>query len=67
MENFVSENGKLYLNDRELPPLPFNKKVKDPVVIEDKIYVSGYELCGCEWKRTFKAWICKWIGWWLNV
>lgn len=64
MSKLIVKDDKMYLDERELPPLPHRKKFLNPVVIEDGIYVNGYELCNNEWKRTLKAWLCQFIGWW---
>lgn len=56
-------NNKLYCNGIELPSLPHNKKPANVTQIGNNIYADGYELCDNKWKRTFKAWIARHIGW----
>lgn len=65
MVKFIVKDDKMYFGERELPPLPHKKKVLSPTIIGDEIFVNGYELFGDKWKRTFKAWLCNHIGWWI--
>lgn len=68
-DTIVVENNEIYLVGcdvvEKLPPLPKRRKVDNPVVLNGVPYIRGYELVNGKWKRTFKAWVYKHIGWWI--
>ena len=48
-------NGKTIINGIELPSIPGKNGVANVSMINNKIYINGYELINGEWKRTLKA------------
>lgn len=61
----VLDSGKLFFNGIELPPLPSRRKGINQTVIDNKIYVNGFELTNGKWKRTFAAWLYSMFNGWL--
>lgn len=55
-------DGKIFINAKSLPPLPNNKKVRNPVILGDNIYIDGYEWRGHRWKRTLSAFLVQFLG-----
>ena len=55
-QSTVITSGKIFVNGVELPPLPNNQKITNSTVINNKVYVNGYEFKNGKWKKTFKAW-----------
>lgn len=58
----VVEDGKIFLNDEQLPSLPTRKKSLNPLVIGDEVYINGFELRDGKWKRSIKAWLYQFVG-----
>lgn len=58
----VVEDGKIFLNDEQLPSLPSRKKYLNPLVIGDEVYINGFELRDGKWKRSFRAWLAQYLG-----
>ena len=57
----VSNKDGIYLNGKNLPPLPNQSKnngftiSNNTTIIDNHIFVNGYEYKNGEWKRTFRA------------
>lgn len=52
----IVDRGYIQLNDQIIPPPPGRRSVRTTVaMINDHIYVNGYEYVNGEWKRTLKA------------
>lgn len=50
---YMNSNGRIYVNGKEIPcPLENPNSV---TVVNDKVYIDGYELKGNKWKRTIRA------------
>lgn len=58
----IVENGKIFLDGKQLPPLPSRKKNLNPLVIGDDVYINGFELVDGKWKRSLRAWLAQYIG-----
>lgn len=56
---FNMKDGNLYFQGEKLPPCPGNNN--NITVINDKIYVGGYEWTGTQWKRTARAIWHRWF------
>ena len=54
--NTIITSEKIIINGIELPPLPNNMKFTNATIINNKVYVNGYEFKNGKWKKTFKAW-----------
>lgn len=50
---FHVQGDTVYFKGEQLPPCP--GKSNNITVINDKIYVGGYEWTGTTWKRTARA------------
>lgn len=51
----VQINGTVIIDGVELPPCPSESKCMNSTVINNKVYLNGYEWKGGEWKRTLAA------------
>jgi hypothetical protein len=61
-DTIVIQDGKIFLNKKELPPLPRGNKIKGfPVVLNEIPYINGYELINGKWKRTMRAFMLQYI------
>jgi hypothetical protein len=58
----IVEDGKIFLNGKQLPSLPTRKKNLNPLVVGDEVYINGFELRDGKWKRSFRAWLAQYIG-----
>ena len=58
----IVEDGKIFLNGKQLPSLPTRKKRLNPLVVGDEVYINGFELRDGKWKRSFRAWLVQYIG-----
>lgn len=45
--------NRVIVNGIEMPPCP--AKGHNSTIIDNKVYLNGYELVSGEWKRTLKA------------
>lgn len=54
----VSEN-EVTINGVKMPPCP--AKGHNSTIIDNKVYLNGYELVNGKWKRTLKALWYKWF------
>lgn len=52
-------DGEIMVNGAKVPPCP--TKGCNITVINNKVYLNGYELIDGKWKRTLKALIHKWF------
>lgn len=57
--NCQISDGRLILNGKEIPKPP--TKMNNTTMINDKVFVDGYEYKDGEWKRTLRAWIHKYF------
>lgn len=55
----INSHGRIYVNGKEIP-CPFENP-NNITVINDKVFVDGYEWKNGEWKRTIRAMWHKWI------
>ena len=53
-------NNRVIINGVEVPPCPSKSKNVKSCVINDKIYVNGFEFKNGEWKRTLSA-LLHWL------
>lgn len=55
----IVKDNKVIINGDTLPPLPTGKRLKsigsNIAVINNRIYVDGYEYKNGKWKRTLRA------------
>ena len=57
-----NKGGKIFLDGEQLPSLPTRKKILNPLVVGDMVYINGFELRDGKWKRSFRAWLAQFIG-----
>ena len=54
-------NGQAYYKGNPLPKLPNkHQSYSNVTIINDKLYINGYEWKNNQWKRTLKA---LWYNW----
>ena len=53
--NVAQIQGTIVIDGVELPPCPSKSKWTSSTIIDDKIYLNGYEWKDGEWKRTLAA------------
>ena len=53
--NVIITDGKVMIRGIELPPVPSNKNYHQSAIINDKVYINGYEWKRGKWRRTLKA------------
>ena len=52
----VTTVGKeVWINGIKLPPVPSKRNGYNQTVIDQNVYIDGFEYKNGEWKRTFKA------------
>lgn len=51
----VTIGKRVWINGEELPEVPSKKQGYNQTVINNKIYIDGYEWKNGKWKRTLKA------------
>ena len=51
--------NEVTINGVKMPPCP--AKGRNSTIINNKIYIDGYELVNGKWKRTLKALWHKWF------
>ena len=61
-DSIIVKDGNIFLNGKQLPSLPTRKKILNPLVIGDEVYINGFELRDGKWKRSFRAWLVQYIG-----
>jgi hypothetical protein len=52
-------NGTVIINGVELPPPPTD--CRSTTVINNKVYIDGYEFKNGRWKKTLRAWWHLWF------
>jgi len=52
-------NGTVVVNGVELPPPP--TKCYSTTIINNKVYIDGYEFKNGKWKKTLRAWWHLWF------
>lgn len=52
-------NGIVIVNGVELPPPPTN--CRSTTIINNKVYIDGYEFKNGAWKKTLRAWWYLWF------
>lgn len=55
----VVSGNEVTINGVKMPPCP--AKGHNSTIIDNKVYLNGYELVNGEWKRTLKALWHKWF------
>lgn len=56
MSSTIITGERIIINGIELPPLPNGAGFTNCTVINNKVYVNGYEFRNGKWKKTFMAW-----------
>lgn len=51
--------NEVTINGVKMPPCP--AKGHNSTIINNKVYLNGYELINGKWKRTLRAWWYKWF------
>jgi hypothetical protein len=54
----IGNKNEVYINGKKLPPLPNQSKnctTINQTVINNHVFVNGYEYKNGEWKRTLRA------------
>jgi len=46
---------RVWINNKELPPVPSKRDGYNQTIINQKVYIDGYEYKDGKWKRTLKA------------
>jgi hypothetical protein len=55
-------NNQIMINGEIIPPPPKQKGSCNSVtIIDNKVYVNGYEYKNGKWQKTFNAFIHKWF------
>ena len=57
----VVVGNNVTINGTKLPPCPTKRKVHSSAVINDKVYIDGYEFVNGKWKKTLKALWHRWF------
>lgn len=55
MSVIIQVGGKVIVDGATLPPCPSKSKQINSVVVNDRIYMNGYEFVNDKWKRTIRA------------
>lgn len=55
----VVSGNEVTINGVKMPPCP--AKGHNSTIIDNKVYLNGYELVNGKWKRTLKALWYKWF------
>ena len=54
----IGNKNEVYINGQKIPPLPNQSKFainNNTTIINNHIFMNGYEFKNGEWKRTLKA------------
>lgn len=51
--NIIVKGNKVWINGKQLPPAPC--KGCNSTIINNKVYIDGYEFKKGKWRRTLKA------------
>lgn len=57
--SFQVQGNDVYFKGVQLPPCP--ARTKTVSIVNDKIYIGGYEWTGTKWKRTLCALCHMWF------
>lgn len=57
--NTIVKGNQVWINGNPLPSAPC--KGHNSTVIDDKVYLDGYEFKNGKWKRTFRAFWHLWF------
>ena len=57
--NVIIENKTVYIHGKKLPECP--AKGNSITVINDKVFIDGYEFKKGKWRKTFRAWFHKYF------
>ena len=57
--NVIVKNNKVYINGEKMPSCP--TEGNNVSIIDNKVFIDGYELINGKWKRTLKALWHKWF------
>ena len=52
--NIEIYGGSVFINNRPMPPCPA-VDVSNAKIINDRVYIGGYELVNGKWERTVKS------------
>ena len=52
-------DGKIVVNGKELPPCPTNSR--RVTIINNKVFIDGYEFKNGVWKKTLRAFWHRWF------
>lgn len=52
-------DGQVIINGVKLPPLPTG--YRNVTMINNKVYIDGYEFKNGKWKKTLRAWWHLWF------
>lgn len=55
MSSTIITSEKIIINGIELPPLPNGAGFTNCTVVNNKVYVNGYEFKNGRWKKTLMA------------
>lgn len=60
-ENVVVVINRVWLNGKELPPVPSKCRGRNITTIDGKVYIDGYEFKKGKWRRTLRAFYHLWF------
>lgn len=55
----IVANNEIYVCGKKIPNPPCN--INNTIIINDRVYVNGYEFKNGKWKKTFAAWWHKYF------
>ena len=57
--NVIVKNNEVYINGEKMPSCP--TEGNNMSIVDNKVFIDGYELINGKWKRTLKALWHKWF------
>lgn len=57
----ITGNGEIIINGVKMPPCPKRDNNSTITMVNNKIYLNGYELVNGQWKKTLRALWHKWF------
>ena len=57
--NVIVKNNEVYINGEKMPSCP--TEGNNVSIVDNKVFIDGYELINGKWKRTLKALWHKWF------
>ena len=57
--NVIIKNNEVYINGEKMPSCP--TEGNNVSIVDNKVFIDGYELINGKWKRTLKALWHKWF------